>query len=108
MASRLRWSDLKVGILAAASITTLVLWILIFADVGALRGDVQTLYVTAPDVSGVLKGTDVWVQGKKVGQVKEVSFRPITSDTLQRVIMRSDVLVEAMPFIRKDSRADIR
>ncbi|HUQ20271.1 MAG TPA: MlaD family protein [Gemmatimonadaceae bacterium] len=108
MASRLHWRELKVGILAAVSITTVVLWILIFADVGALRGDVRTIYVTAPDVSGVLKGTDVWVQGKKVGQVKEVSFRPITSDTLQRVIMRADVLVEALPFIRRDSRADIR
>lgn len=108
MASRLHWGDLKIGILAAAAITAVVLWILIFADVGALRGDVRTIYVTAPDVSGVLKGTDVWVQGKKVGQVREVSFRPVTSDTLQRVIMRSDVLVEALPFIRKDSRADIR
>jgi hypothetical protein len=108
MASRVSWGDLKIGIAAAAAIVGIVAWILIFADVGALHGDTRTIYVTAPDVSGVLKGTEVWVAGKKVGQVKEVYFRPITSDTMQRVIMRSDVLEEAMPFIRRDSRADIR
>ena len=108
MASRLHWGDLKIGIAAAAVIIGIVTWILIFADVGALHGDTRTIYVTAPDVAGVLKGTDVWVAGKKVGQVKEVYFRPITSDTMQRVIMRSDILEEAMPFIRRDSRADIR
>jgi len=108
MASRQHWGDLKIGIIAAAAIVGLVTWILVFADVGALHGDTRTIYVTAPDVSGVLKGTEVWVAGKKVGQVKEVYFRPITSDTLQRVIMRSDILVSALPFIRRDSRADIR
>ncbi len=108
MASRVHWGDLKIGIIGAAAIIGVVTWILIFADVGALHGDTRTIYVTAPDVSGVLKGTDVWVNGKKVGQVKAVYFGPITSDTTQRVIMRSDVLVEALPFIRRDSRADIR
>src|SRR5678815_3957218 len=108
MASRIQWSELKVGIFAAIAIAVSVLSILVFARVGALHGDTAKIYVTAPDVSGVLKGTEVWVNGKEVGQVADVRFRPITSDTLQRVVMEADILVQYMPNIRVDSRADIR
>lgn len=108
MASRIHWSDLRVGIIGAIAIVVSVVSILLFARVGALHGDTKKMYVTAPDVSGVLKGTEVWIAGKEVGQVADVRFRPITSDTLQRVIMETDVLVEYLPLIRGDSWADIR
>jgi MlaD protein len=107
MASRIRWSDLKTGIAAAAVIAVVVVSILLFARVGKLHGKTTRLYVTAPDVSGVLAGTEVWLAGKKVGIVKDVRFLPVTSDTLQRVLIESSILAENMPLIRKDSRADI-
>ena len=108
MASRIRWSDLKTGIAAAAVIAVVVVSILLFARVGKLHGKTSRLYVTAPDVSGVLAGTDVWLAGKKVGRVKDVRFLPVTSDTLQRVLIETDILVDNMPLIRMNSRADIR
>jgi phospholipid/cholesterol/gamma-HCH transport system substrate-binding protein len=107
MASRVHWRDLRIGLAAVVVMTVIVLSILIFARVGALHGDTKKLYVTAPDVTGVLPGTEVWVAGKMVGQVSDVRFRSITSDTLQRVLIETNVLTEMFPLIRKDSRADI-
>jgi phospholipid/cholesterol/gamma-HCH transport system substrate-binding protein len=108
MASRIHWSELKVGIFAAVAIVASVVSILLFARVGALHGDTEKIYVTAPDVSGVLKGTEVWISGKEVGQVADVRFRPVSSDTLQRALIETNILVEYMPFIRRNSWADIR
>jgi len=108
MASRVRWSDLKIGLAAAAVLFTLVVSILLFARVGGLHGDTVKLYVTTPDATGILKGTDVWVAGKKVGLVSAVRFRPVSSNTVGRVLIEADVLEQYLPLIRGDSRADIR
>ena len=107
MASRIHWRDLKTGIAAAAVIAVVVVSILLFARVGKLHGKTTRLYVTAPDVSGVLGGTEVWLAGKKVGIVKDVRFLPVATDTLQRVLIETSILAENMPLVRKDSRADI-
>ena len=108
MASRIHWSDLKIGLIAAGALFALVVSILLFARVGALHGDTVKVYATTSDATGVLKGTEVWVAGLQVGLVKDVRFRPVTSDTLQRVLIEMDVLKQYMPLIRGDSRADIR
>jgi ABC-type transporter Mla subunit MlaD len=108
MASRIHWSDLKVGVAAAAVLFALVVSILLFARVGALHGETIKLYVTTPDASGVLKGTEVWVAGKQVGLVSDVRFRPVNSDTVERVLIEADVLKQYLPLVRGDSRADIQ
>jgi phospholipid/cholesterol/gamma-HCH transport system substrate-binding protein len=107
MASRVHWRDLRIGVAAVVAMAVIVFSILIFARVGALHGDTKRLYVTAPDVTGVLPGTEVWVAGKKVGAVSDVRFRGITTDTLQRVLIETDILTDMFPLIRKDSRANI-
>ena len=108
MASRVHWSDLKIGFAAAAVLLALVVSILLFARVGGLHGETVNLYVTTSDATGVLKGTEVWVAGKKVGLVTAVRFRPVSTDTVQRVLIKADVLKQYLPLIRGDSRADIR
>lgn len=108
MPSRLNWSDLRLGLIAFGVIAVSVISILLFARVGALHGKTVKLYVTAPDVSGVLKGTDVSLAGKKIGVVRDIRFRPIASDTLQRVLIETDILAERLPLIRGNSLADIR
>jgi ABC-type transporter Mla subunit MlaD len=108
MAPRVHWSDLKIGLTAAAVLFALVVSILLFARVGALHGETIKVYVTAPDATGVLKGTEVWVAGKQVGLVTDVRFRPVSSDTVERVLIEADVLKQYLPLIRGDSRADIR
>jgi phospholipid/cholesterol/gamma-HCH transport system substrate-binding protein len=108
MAPRVHWSDLKIGLAAAAVLFALVVSILLFARVGALHGETIKVYVTAPGATGVLKGTEVWVAGIQVGLVTDVRFRPVSSDTVERVLIEADVLKQYLPLIRGDSRADIR
>jgi phospholipid/cholesterol/gamma-HCH transport system substrate-binding protein len=107
MAPRVDWRELRIGLVAVVAIAAIVVSILLFARVGALHGDTKKLYITSPDVTGVLSGTEVWVAGIKVGLVSDVRFRDITTDTLQRVLIEADILADRLPLIRKDARADI-
>ncbi len=108
MALRVSWGDLKIGVAAVIALVALVVSILVFAKVGALHGDTKTIYVTTANANGVLSGTEVWLAGQKVGLVKGIRFRPVTSDTLQRLVIESEILAGRMELLRRDSYADIR
>jgi hypothetical protein len=108
MPRRLHWTELKGGIIASAAIVCLVLVTLLFARVGALHGKKVTLYIVTDDATGVLPGTDVWLGGKKEGLVKEVTFRPPSTDTMERLLVRMDFLREGLANVRRDSYAQIR
>lgn len=108
MASKLQWSDLRIGITALVVILAIVFSILLFARVGALHGDTDTVYITTDDATGVLPGTEVSLAGRKVGLVEAIRFRPITTDTLKRVMIETRILHAYTNLIRKNSAADIR
>src|SRR3954469_7785840 len=108
MAREHEWSELRGGMIAALGIAGVVLLTLLFARVGALHGRKITLYVVTDDATGVLPGTEVWLGGKKEGLVKDVSFRPPSTDTLERVILAADFLEEALDNVRRDSYAQIK
>jgi phospholipid/cholesterol/gamma-HCH transport system substrate-binding protein len=108
MASRVHWSELRIGLLSLVGVIVAVLSILLFARVGALHGDTETLYVTVDHAPGVLSGTDVWLMGRKVGLVKNITFRPVTIDTLQRLAIEIEIMADRFHLIRKNSFADIR
>jgi phospholipid/cholesterol/gamma-HCH transport system substrate-binding protein len=82
--------------------------ILLFARVGSVHGDTYHLYALTDDASGVIKGTRVWLAGRKVGLVRGIAFRSPTSDSLGRVLIKLEVLKQYQPQIRRDSRAEIR
>src|SRR5215207_778262 len=88
----LRWSQLLPGSLALAGLVALAAGVLLFARVGALRGETLRLYALTSQARGVIKGTEVWVAGQKVGLVETVRFRPPTADTAARVVLVLDVL----------------
>lgn len=108
MSRTLAWRDLKVGVISASVIIALVFSILLFARVGALHGDTTNIFVVADDAPGVLSGTEVWLSGQKVGLVKDVHFRPPSTDPLERLAIHLEILSKHMHFIRKDAWADIR
>jgi phospholipid/cholesterol/gamma-HCH transport system substrate-binding protein len=108
MPQQLHWRNLKGGIIAAAVIAVLTFIVLVYARVGALHGKKVTLYVVTDEAPGVLAGTEVWLAGKKEGVVKDITFRPVTADTLERILIITDVLEEALPGVRRDSYAQIR
>ena len=108
MARSLAWRNLKTGLIAFGAIVGLAISILLFARVGALHGDTTNIYVVTDDAPGVLSGTEVWLSGEKVGLVKDVHFRPVTTDTLERLAIHVEILSKHIHFIRKDAWADIR
>ena len=108
MPSRVHWGDLQIGVIALIAIVVTVVSILLFARVGALHGDTQTVYVTTDHAPGVLQGTEVWYSGQKIGLVKAIRFRPINTDTLVRLAIETEILADKMHLIRRDSYADIR
>src|SRR5687768_370969 len=102
------WRELKTGLIGAAVTAALVIGILFFARVGQLRGETTTLYVYSDDAVGVLPGTEVWLSGEKIGQVKRVVFRPVGTDTLRRLAIEAQIIADRMRYIRRNARVDIR
>lgn len=102
------WRELTFGIIAVAVIAAITIATLVFARVGALHGKKVTLYVVTDDATGVQPGTEVWLAGQRRGTVKDVSFRPASSDTLERLLITTEFLESAMPNVRRSSQASIR
>ena len=102
------WRDLVGGVLAVIGVVGAALSVLIFARVGALRGDKYTLYAPVGEARGVIVGTDVWIAGQRAGQVKRIVFQPPTADTNRRLVLELDMLEEYKTLVRRDSYAQIR
>jgi phospholipid/cholesterol/gamma-HCH transport system substrate-binding protein len=108
MSRTLAWRDLKTGVIAFAAIVGIAVSTLLFAKVGALHGDTTDIYVVTDDAPGVLNGTEVWLSGQKVGLVKDIHFRPPSTDTLERLAIHLQILSKHLNYIRRDAYADIR
>src|SRR5664279_6651176 len=81
------WSKLGGGIVALVLLIGGAFSIIAFARIGSLKGDTYVAYILADQANGILKGTDVWLQGQKVGVVKSVGFRSLPSDTSVRTCL---------------------
>src|ERR1044071_3736331 len=107
MAQRTRWRELRNGVLALIAVVTAAVLILKYARVGSLHGDTFTLYMVTDEARGMIRGTEVWLSGQRVGLVKDVGFLSRASGPADLVV-RLDVLTSAREHIRKDSRAQFR
>ena len=108
MPRTINWSGLRVGIISAIGLAALLLIILLFAQVGGLRGEKATIYIVGSDATGVLTGTDIWLAGQKIGVVQDVRFRPVSVDTSERLLIQAQILAKRLAPIRRDSRAEIK
>src|SRR3982751_4590997 len=100
MARHPGWKELSIGIIATLGIIAAALTILIYGRVGVLHGQKFTLYVTTNAARGVIRGTDVWLDGKKVGVVSSVAFQPPTAAPSDRLVITLSVLESEHPRIR--------
>ena len=108
MSRRLRWRNLALGVASAAVVLTVALLILVYGRVGTLRGKTFRIYVTTDAARGVIRGTEVWLDGQKVGLVKNVDFRAASTSTKERLVLSLEILDVARSHVRADSRVDIR
>jgi ABC-type transporter Mla subunit MlaD len=109
MPRRLAWSDVRGGLVACVVLVVAAVAILRFSRVGALHGDTFPLYATVGDASGVMKGSEVWLSGQKIGKITDISFRsPRNADTLHRVAIEMEVLSRYADAMRRDAVGQIR
>lgn len=108
MASHPRWKDLSIGAASIAIILAIAVLILVFGRVGSLHGKTFRLFVTTDEARGVIRGTEVWLDGQKVGLVKAVDFRPSSTSASERLVLALDILDGVRPEIRRDSRVSMR
>jgi hypothetical protein len=109
MARRLSWSDVRGGVIASLAIIVVALAILKFSRVGALHGDTFALHAVTSDARGLMKGSEVWLSGQKIGKVTGISFRsPQVADTLHRVAIEMEILSRYRNALRHDAVGRIR
>ena len=102
------WHELVLGLTSLAAVVALALGVLFLAPIGNLHGSTFRLYATTDEARGVIRGTEVWLAGQKVGVVKDVLFLPPSSAANQRVLVAMDVLSDARNQIRRNSTAQVR
>ena len=109
MARRLVWADVRGGLVALLVLVALSLATLKYARVGALHGDRIRLYARAGEARGIMKGTEVWLLGQKVGLVTDIQFQsPTVSDTTGRLLIAMEVQKHYTDAIRRDAVAQFR
>jgi ABC-type transporter Mla subunit MlaD len=109
MARRLAWSNVGGGLIAIAVIVGAAVATLKYARVGALRGDTIRLYAVVKQARGLLKGSEVWLSGQRIGKVANISFRsPSVADTSTRLLLELEVLDEYQQLMHRDAEAQVR
>jgi hypothetical protein len=108
MARRLSWSDVRGGVTAIVVIAIVAVAILKFLRVGALHGDTFRLYALVGEARGVTKGSEVWLNGQKIGKIIDIRFLPASADTARRIQIEMEVLEQYREAMRNDALAQIR
>lgn len=108
MAARLSWSSLVPGLIALTLLVAIGVAVLTYGSVGRVAGDKIRLHVLTDQARGVMPGTEVWIQGQRVGTVEKISFREPSTDTMQRVVLSVDVRARDAGQIRRDSEIRVR
>ena len=108
MADHPRWFELRTGLISAAAVLAAAALVLVYGRVGTLHGKTIRIYATTDAARGVIRGTEVWLDGKKVGLVRAVSFRPPTVPPKDRLVLTMDLLDAVRAHVRLDTRVQVR
>jgi len=101
-------TDLSVGVIAALAVLGGAAAILVFGRVGTIHGKKLTIYALAGEARGVIRGTEVWLEGQRVGTVNAISFRPVSTGQDERLVLALGISERVHEQIRLDSHAQIR
>jgi hypothetical protein len=102
------WRELVFGLAGLAAVTAIAVGVLFLAPINSLHGDAFRLFALTDQARGVIRGTEVWLNGQKVGVVKDVGFMPLSYPPDSRVLLTMDVLADARQEIRHNSTAQVR
>ncbi len=105
VAKPLTWKSLRLGLLVLVGIVLLPIVVIYAPGIGH---ETTEMYVATDDATGVIRGTEVWLRGERIGQVEETALRPVSIDTSRRVLVRVAIERDLAPLVRRDTRAQIR
>lgn len=108
MARATQWSDLRTGLAVIGVSTALVLFILIFGRLGRIPGETYRVHVRAPEARGIIRGSEVWLAGQKVGAVRDIEILPPSAGPDSRVLLEVELTARHRDALRRDSKVDIR
>lgn len=108
MPSRVSWTDLRVGIISGLVVLALAVVILVYGRVGALHGKTFRVYVTTEAARGVIRGSEVWLDGQRVGLVRQVAFASPATSQHSRLVLAIDIRNEDRQYIHRDTRVQVR
>ncbi|MGW8282718.1 MAG: MlaD family protein [Gemmatimonadota bacterium] len=101
------WTDVIPGLLILGALLVVSL-VTFFGDaIRRATAEGPRITVLSPDVSGLEKGSVVWIAGKPSGRVLDVQFREPGGMRGERVAIEAILLREAVPFLRADARVTI-
>jgi phospholipid/cholesterol/gamma-HCH transport system substrate-binding protein len=109
-ASKIRWSQIRVGLAALVALVLLAVAIFFIGETGAVFGERYHLTTLMPSANGLIEGANVRLAGQDVGKVREISFVPVADrrhpDHVLNITLAIDRTVAEQ--IREDSEARIR
>jgi phospholipid/cholesterol/gamma-HCH transport system substrate-binding protein len=109
-ASRISWSQVRVGLAVFVALIVLAVAIFFIGETGAIFGERYQLTTLMPSANGLIEGANVRLAGQDVGKVEVISFVPVAErrhpDHVLQITLAIDRAVAEQ--IRRDSEARIR
>lgn len=105
---RVRWRHLLPGVAFLAFIVTSVVLVLVYAEIGGVRGTTIPVYAAFGEARDIIPNTEVWLNGERIGVVRSVRFRPPGSAVAQRIMVHLELLERARPYVRRDAVVQVR
>jgi ABC-type transporter Mla subunit MlaD len=99
----LTWRHLIPGAVLFGVIILMTAATLMYARIGRLSGPTVHYFTALAHARNVMGGTEVWINGTKVGRVSKVHFAPPSTDTAKRVVVEIEVLRRYRDQIRENS-----
>jgi len=99
---KLRWSQLKVGLVITLALFVLLVAIFFAGGIETFFSPTVMLRVQFQDVKGLRKGAPVWINGTEVGSAKGIELDPVHGTIVSIAVAKG-----TQGFIRKDSQASI-
>jgi len=103
----LTWRRLLPGAVISGCIVLLTAATLKYARIGRLSGPTVHYFTAFSNARNVMGGTEVWINGTKVGRVSKVHFAAPSIDTARRVVVEIEVLRKYREQIRENSSVSL-
>ncbi|MGD2216093.1 MAG: MlaD family protein [Gemmatimonadales bacterium] len=98
-AQRVRWSQLRIGVLVTLMVTSASFLVFFIDDVRTAVAGGYTLRFYTLTTQALRAHAPVWLAGQPVGHVRDLRFEPPRSDAPQRLIVELHIEPGAQPFI---------